>query len=372
MGITYLPEKDRYLYFWEQNYTDPVEFTDLEFSILYGSGNIKFGPGKLTSNQSASASQMTADRSPSAVATSNGKIGLTWIRDVVNDQGETQTNVFFAIFDEDDMSAPSVGPIKVTPNTGWSGDYNVPDYYSARIALTTDNRFVITWSDERQQPDGDEENIGFASYNLTGARISYRQKVQGLVSVPDGTRFSSPHIVGITGNQVFLSFVRDTGIYTVGYIVLDSNGNLFKGPLYVPGQGKDPAALQFMDGPILVAWQNPEGTNNTQQVTYVTLNQNTFNTATGPVELTIPFGIEISADDMSISQDEFGNAVLTWIDSDIEQNIYYALVKSDGQVTTPPIQIFDSQGKILSVSTVGASSALYSGKYRVFMPAAMR
>ena len=95
------------------------------------------------------------------------------------------------------MSAPSVGPINVTNNTGWTGVDDVPDYFSARIALTTDNRFVITWSDEREQPDGDEENIGFASYDLTGAKVSYRQKVSGLVSVPDGTRFSNPNIVGI-------------------------------------------------------------------------------------------------------------------------------------------------------------------------------
>ena len=373
MGITYLPKKDNYLYFWEQNYTDPVEFTDLEFSILNGSGNVKLGPGKLTSNLSASTSQLTiADRSPSAAIAANGKIGLAWIRDIENEQGETQTNVFFAIYDEDDMSSPSIGPINITKNTGWTGVNDVPDYYSARIALTTDNRFVITWSDEREQKDGDEENIGFASYNLSGVKISYRSKVPGLVSVPDGTRFSSPHIVGILGNRVFLSFVRDTGQYTVGYLVLDSSGNLVKGPLYLAGQGKDPAAIQFMDGSIFLAWQNPEGSNNTQQVTYATLNQNTFNITNGPNELTIPFGIEISADDLSVTRDEFGNAVLTWIDSDIEQSIYYALVKSDGNVITPPIQIYDSQGKILSVSTVGASSAFYLGKNRVYLPTTMR
>ena len=375
MGVTYLPG-DQYLYLWEQNGTyedgngNDVNFTDLEFAILNGFGLPAVNPNKITNNQSASTySNIVIDRFPVAAVTKEGKIGIAWIRDIKNGQTrEKISNVYFAIYDMDNMSAPEIGPIKVTPNSSWTGENNVPEYNSARIALAN-ARFVITWSDQRDQSGGEEENIGFASYTITGNRRAFHAKVPGLTSTPGSILFYDPDIIGVSANQVltdqaFLSFVREdtfTVTYSVGYLVLDSNGNLDENPVLITGiQGKSPAVSQFSADPIILSWLNPNGSLGTQQVTFVTIDPATFTKETGPTELVTPNGL--SADLLSVSQDNYGNAVLSWVDTDIEESIYYALVHNNGAVITPPVQICDSNGKTITVSKVGASNAAYVGK----------
>jgi hypothetical protein len=220
---------------------------------------------------------------------------------------------------------------------------------------------------------GDEENIGFASYTITGQQVRYLENVPAIPSTPGGTKYFSPHIIGLAGNRVFLSFARDTGTTSIGYLVLDSSGNYVAGPFYLSGVGDDPAAIQFSNGTIFLAWLNLNSTDTpgTQQVAFVTINPSSY-AASGSNELPIPFGLEIGADDLSVTQDLYGNAVITWVDLDTFQRIYYALVGNDGNEITPPIQIFDSQGKDIKVSQVGASNAAYIGKFHLFMHAVLR
>lgn len=382
IGVTYLPG-DRYLYLWEQNdtYLDGdgknVNFTDIEFALLNGFGNTTLGPDKITSNRFESTyTNKITDRSPVATVTDDGKLGLAWIRYIDNGQTrQKQANVFFALYDLDDMSSPSVGPINVTQNSGWAGSgiINVPVYNSPRLSLSGDGRFLITWSDSRKQTGGDEENIGFAAYTLSGQQVAYLENVPGLVS-SGSILYRSPDIIGLSGNHVFLSFVReDTFAVTssVGYLVLDSSGNTQKSPVLVPGiQGLTPAAIQFSAGQILLTWLNPNGNQGAQQVTFVTVNQSTYEVATGPTELVTPNGL--SADLISVSQDNYGNAIVSWMDMDIEQSIYYALVLYNGAVITSPVQIFDAHGKTITVSKLRASNAAYVGKSRTFLPTIMR
>ena len=379
IGVTYLPG-DQYLYNWEQNdtYIDNdgknVNFTDLEFSVLNGFGNSIFGPAKLTDNLSNSTyTNKITDRSPVATVTNDGKIGLAWIRNI--DNGETrqeQSNVFFAIYDLNDMSTPLVGPINITQNSDWAGSgiTDVPTYNSPRLSLSSNSRFLVTWSDSRKQTGGDEENIGFASYTITGSQVAFLENVPGLISTPGSILYRSPDVIGVSNNHVFLSFVReDTFAVTssVGYLVINSNGTTVQSPSLVPGiQGLTPAAIHFSAGPILSAWLNPSGSQGAQQVTFITVNSSTYDISTGPTELITPNGL--SADLISVAEDNQGNAVLSWMDMDIEQSIYYSLVGSNGGVLTSPIEIFDAHGRTITVSKLRASIAAYIGKYYLQLP----
>ena len=57
---------------------------------------------------------------------------------------------------------------------------------------------------------------------------------------------------------------------------------------------------------------------------------------------------------------------------DIEESIYYALIRNNGTVITPPVKIYDSQGKTITISKVRAGNAAYIGKYRTRLPVTLR
>ncbi len=383
IGVTYLPD-DRYLYIWEQNdvYQDTngnnVNFADLEFSILSGFGSAIAGPSKITSNRGDSIyTYKITDRSPVAAVTSDGKIGITWVRKITN--GETRNeliNIFFAVYDVNDMSAGEVNPINITQNTDWAGSgiLDVPEYDDPRIALTSNGSFAITWSDSRKQTGGEESNIGLAIYTPGGQRTLFLENVPDLVSVPGSIIYSAPDIVGLADTRLMLSFVReDVFVVTnsVGYLVLDSSGNTVKDPGVIPGvQGLTPAVMQFSAGPILMTWLNPQGSQSAQQVNFATLDSVNYEIVAGPTELTTPN--DLSAELISVAEDSQGYAVLTWMDMDIGQAIYYALLRQNGAVLTPPIQFFEAQGKTITVSRLNASNAPYIGKSRLYLPTIFR
>ena len=115
-----------------------------------------------------------------------------------------------------------------------------------------------------------------------------------------------------------------------------------------------------------MAWLDPAVDQGIQQVNFVTIDPSTFAIASEPTELVTPN--RLSADLLSVSQDNYGNAVISWMDMDIEQSVYYALIRYDGNVLTTPIEVYNAQGKIITVSKVRASNAAYIGKSRMFMP----
>ena len=383
IGVTYLPG-DRYLYLWEHNDTyddedgNRVNFTDLEFAILNGFGTLEQGPGKITSNRGNSTyTHKIADRSPVAAVTANGEIGLAWVRRIYNSETrQEQSNVYFVIYDADDLSAPQVGPINVTQNTAWSGSeiLDVPVYGSPRIAVTNGNRFSITWSESRMQEAGNESSIGFAAYTLAGQRTVYLEKVPGLVGNPGQTLYQSPDLIGLSNGENFISFLQENVLastFSVGYLAMDADGVVTQSPTLLPGvQGLTPVATQFSSTPILLAWINPHGDQGAWQIDFVTLDPSSYAVTAGPTSLVTPNGL--SADLISVSQDNLGNASLTWMDSDIEQSIYYALVSDDGTIVTPPVQIFVSDGETITVSKVRASNATYIGKYHISLPLVAR
>jgi hypothetical protein len=375
IGLTYLPG-DRYLYSWEQNdvirdsQNRPVDFTDLEYAFLGGTGGLISPPGKITDNQAGSSyNHQIADRSPVSAVSSDGKVAIAWIRNVWNGEAqESLSNVFLAIYDPTNIANPVVGPLNLTNNTQWVGvgSENIPTFDSPQISLLSQNNYVIVWSDSRKIGGKDQDNVGIAIYSSAGQNIYSASKVPGLSS--SGTiSYQDPSVVGISSDQVFIGFVRaDRFAYSFipGYLVLDTSGNVELAETLIPGmQGFRPYSQQFMAGPLLLTWINPQD----WQVYFVTVQSNSpYGITSGPTKLETPEGF--SADLISLSQDDQGRAVVTWIEMENQQNLYYALIRYTGAVLTPPIEFYNANGASLTISKLGKSCAPYIGKLGVYLP----
>ena len=171
----------------------------------------------------------------------------------------------------------------------------------------------------------------------------------------------------VSGNRVFISFVRfdrSSVTYAPGYMVLDTGGNILLGETFVPGiQGLRPYTQQFPAGPILMTWINPLD----RQINFVTIQSDgSYGITSGPTKLDTPEGL--SAYHISLSQDDLGRAVLTWVDLENQNNLYYALIRHTGAILTPPIEFYDAGGGDLKISPLGKSCAPYIGKLGVYLP----
>ena len=72
---------------------------------------------------------------------------------------------------------------------------------------------------------------------------------------------------------------------------------------------------------------------------------------------------------VSLTADKGGRVILVWMDYRYLNFIYYAVVKTDGTVLTPPM-IYLGEGNSLSLYTseIGLGITTYDGAFRVQVP----
>jgi hypothetical protein len=375
LSLTYLPD-DHYLYLWERNDTffddqqRSVSFTDIEFTKLNGFGIKVLGPAKLTDNKSSSSyGWQIVDQEPVAAVNGNGKIGVTWVRNIQNvTTSQYNYNLYFAVYDVTNLTQV-VAPINVTQNTGWIGDGtdNVPSFRLPHIEATSDHNFVITWIDDRSQASGNESNIGLSIYSETGSQKYFTQIVPGIVSDPGNIFYQDPYVAGLSGERIFLAYVREDVVIedtTVGYLVLDTDGNSVHPPTLIPGSDAlTPVVEPMTAGSILMGWTDPVQ----KQNSFVVIDGQSLVIISGPTELTTPD--TRSADYISVTEDESGRAIITWMEIDQNRKIYYSLVRHTGEIVIPPLSYFDAgENATIELSAAGRSNAPYLPKYRVFSP----
>jgi hypothetical protein len=378
LSVTYLPG-DQYLYLWEQNGFEVdgqriLFFTDIGQSVLNGFGYHLVAPRLLISNQGAvKYERQIFDRAPTAAVTPNGKIGLVWVKDILDASiSKNNFNIYFAVLDVADPTTFEVSPMNLTENDGWwSTDVeDVPRFFSPHISETSEGYFAITYTEEQLQ-DGDkkEGNISLAIYTAKGQPIRKATKYGGLTSIPGTIRYREPDIVGMESGHLFLSYekVDDlAGTSEIGYAILDNDGNTQFGPILVDGggvEGRFPTAKQLSGGPVLLAWIQSADS----QVAFALIDQNNYGVASGPKTLATPDGR--SSDYISITQDPNGRGILTWLDADLTQRLYYALVNQYGKILTSPMVYFSvSLEDSITISEAGRGNAPYDPKWRIFTP----
>jgi hypothetical protein len=363
-----------YLYLWERNETKDfgdgttAPYTNIQYSFLKGDGFLYQRASNLTDNLDAVTHDLWInDLSPvSAVSTSTGRFAVAWIREqrlTVGTLVLRNYNVFLRIFDPAHMDPPFTEELNITANDFWvgGGATDVPVFSSPRITVTTDDKFAISWVDSRDMGDFNTSNIGWAMYTSGGLP----HLAPDIITTSTlGQIYQDPAIASMAGDDVLIGYTEVTTdtlnnyFYHIYYTSFDTNGGLQKAATLVPGsEGFLPDVLQIDTATSIIAWtqtSNPSG-----QIAFITLDQN-LNPVGIPQVLSTPDGRHGNL--VSLGLDNNNNCVLTWLDFDLNKNIYYALVDPGGVLINAPIAFYTVTGDHrVDIPDSGFGLSSYSG-----------
>ncbi len=378
ISMTQMPGGN-YFYAWEKNTTVKISDTltlvntDLEFTILNRFGHLLAPGRKLTDN--ATAILKTEDRFLTLAGLPNGRVGAIWVR-ILTQGLTTNQNIYFGVLDSSgNVVAPGV---RLTDNDEWRGrdDYDVPVYVSPRIAAVGSDHFLLAWNDERSHLDGSSSDVYMAVYNSNGSAVKLPAAITQ--SQHGGIRYRTPALVPLEDGRSVLAFVRlDPGdpvdpmddLNMSAYLLVDAGGAIVKTETLINGSnGSTADGVQLKDGAVVLAWNVPNGS----AVQYTLLGGQTMDVIVPPTLLAEPKGRAPGV--VSVTQDGFGRAALTW--AEVEQSNYlsYALVDGAGGVVTPPMIFQYGAGLNPTVSTnmYGWGNALYDGAWQTYIPLLQR
>jgi hypothetical protein len=354
-----------------------VSYTNLDVARLNRYGALLKEPSYLTDNDAASTPYWQInDKSPAVALAANGRVGIAWVREIISNTALLPTdkrnyNIYFTVLEAGSSQAPMFTPINITGNTSWRGGsdiYNTPYFNNPRISVTSDGRFVLSWSDERTLVSGQQGNILMAIYDSNGSVISGAKQVTA--GSPGGDYYKDPGLASLGNGRVLLAYAHldsKSAPVSIDFAVFNSAGGSVKAntSLASPG-GSLPTASQLGSGKILVAWTGSEG-----QIDYAMLDGSSYLRIKGPLQLASPDGM--LGDYVSITQDGQGRAILTWEDTDFYQQLYYAFMDQDGNLITSPLGFQRVSGSFyLVINNGGNGLAPYAGAYWINFPLARR
>jgi hypothetical protein len=371
-----------YMYIWERNedkaFGDSrVNYTDIEYSIISLGGFVIQPPSKLTNNfDRATTTQQTSDTSPTLAVDSSGRVGITWVREILDTSNgmKTKSNIYFKIFNLSNPQVPILEETSVTGNEIWLKEDNpdAPTYGRPKIKSTSDGHFVLTWEEKRDLGvQISEENVALAVYSSNGAKDVNPKLITN--SLPGQILYREPGMAELSGNKVFVTyseFNTTTKLNKPSYQVFDSAGLSQAGGNINNVNGWLATATKLGNANILMAWTQGIGGTSTfdTQIGYILIDGNSYQ----PLQMSaqvVSTPDSREADYVSASIDGNGNGILTWIDVDLKQGLYYALINQDGSVKTPAIA-FNSVGlnSALVINDSGYSLASYMGSYLTHLP----
>ena len=328
-------------------------YTDLEFTFLDRTGYRIKGPWVLWYERLPDwpvGFHPWRDIRPAVAVAPNGNIGISWIRVTTNafDSNKVRFNVYFTLMDSDghlvypDSLDYPYQVLNVTGNTiDWydiNGD--VLAHQSVRLVATPDNKFYLTWVERKTISGRSVGDVSHAAYDaFTGEEWTGPEIISDGIFLdnldywePVAAAFQPPE-----GNpKVLLAYVfRDTTdplnpVSQIKYRINRTDGLIVgdESTLYaVDGEGLDIA--QLSNDNLAIAWTDPE----TNQINYTIRDADVSTDLSGLVSLSNPDNRKGGA--VSVTYDDFGRAVLTWMDIKWFGRLYYALVDQNGVITPP-------------------------------------
>lgn len=258
----------------------------------------------------------------------------------------------------------------------------------SNAATTSNGNMVVAWYGDPPRNPG--ERVWTAQYfnneTLSGSPVLTRE--EQTINVDWGTGSPGPGVnsdyfsvrwdgtidVDAGSYQFWMGSDDGSRLWIDGQIVMDrwdecceywyTTASLAQGAHHIRMEihEHDGAAWAYL------AWQAING----PVIRYMIINPS-FQTIAGPTMLSNPAS-SLGEAGVSVSNDQEGDAILTWTDYDrgYNSNLYYALIDgSNGNVLTQPM-VFESSDvpySYLSINYDGASTTTYTAQpYRTFLP----
>ncbi len=365
-----------YFYSWEQNSPPGSEITyaNLKFTILSDLGGILLDEKSLTNNSNVT--ERTEDRYlVSSITSSSDLIGVIWVRSIYRvfgsgSQAETKSNqnIFFAILDKNGNIV--ISPKNLTNNTLWRGksDLGVPYYISPKISTTDDNRFVMAWTKDVEMGGGKISNIEYMIFNSTGSRI--KSDTLLTESQPDGIYYITPMIEKMKQNRALISYAKiqpNPGTSNLVYKILDSNGNILSSETAITNSdGATNHDCISLGSSILLAW--PSVLNG--DVGFSLLDRDNASVISPTKYMASPNLRDAAS--VSVARDKNGRGVVTWVDRNQSQFLYYMLVSDNGTKLTPEMIYLTATGYTVNTNAYGYGLTSYEGTWQTILPLVSR
>jgi hypothetical protein len=238
--------------------------------------------------------------------------------------------------------------------------------YSAPQVATTNNHFFLSWSEVKQTDHGESSNLILAIYSANGDLVNSPQTY--ITNIPGVTQNIDPRLTGLSSDRILITYSiynQTEQSYSVAYVILNNNGSTRIPATIIPGSsGWRLDAEQFMNGNILIAWTNPT----TDKMAFVILDSDGGGIVSQPKDLSMQ--VNRLPDYVSVTISEDGYGVLTWMDAEWKDYLFYALVNEDGQVKTPPMisKVGQANNPLIQTSFTGHGLATYVVHWRNFIP----
>ena len=359
-----------YINVWQKfkvNQGTGTNYADIEYAMTNEFGYLLFNPSPrlLTSNETT----IIKDLNPTVALSQDGNIGVVWVRELVCGDGRRNYNIFLSILTPT-ASGLVLDRQNVTNSTicSQNGDDDLQSLKAPRI-MAIGNNFHLSWVEnhyfENLVPAVESNDIGHAVYSSNGSQV----KAAGLLfayNPNDSLNFAGPamgsFVTAATGEKIMLAYqAEDAGAGQIVYLVLNPNGSVVQGQtvLYA-GEGYDIDLVQLTDGNILIAWTDSA----IDGISFMLLRR-ALTVLRPKTDLLTPD--ERKGGVVSVTRDDSGHGILTWLDTTYYQRMYYASVAAGGVVTQP--MAFKSAGLGGSFDTSpGYGNAVYIPRYRILMP----
>jgi hypothetical protein len=297
------------------------------------------------------------DEVPTVAVAPDGRIGITWLRYLINSTGQYNYNVYFAILDPSGNLLS--GPRNITSNGvyGSTTDDFIPFYYKPSIASTGNNRFLLAWERQYMLSGEDVSDICFTIRNTDNIEIQSAMQFTMDTAGPDND-YSNAAVTGLNGNRFLLAY---KSVSNIAYAVLESGGLLYKDVTDSGITGFQHDVTELSNGKIIIAASDYDN------IVYVILDSDPYDINFGPADLNETDGF-FTVGTLALASDQNGNASLVWYNLTYPiQHSYYSLIDGNGNILIPSIAFYTSPVSISSNQT-GYSITTYNWIPTFYLP----
>ncbi len=317
-----------------------------------------------------------ADVSPSVDGASN-LAALAFVRKEYTDVSpydDYVSNIYVALIGVDaELLAGSNNPRKLTSNTVSRYQTNGREMADPRVVALDNGNFVVVWNEKNYFEEGNlTEDLWMA---VIGSDNSLVMPPTQLTSSTYLQRYMYPTLAAMTGGKVLLAYGRRNDLSStveLAYRYFTVFNGTVPPETVVSGTSVFlPDAVQIRpNGRVVVAWSNTL----TNRIAYVVIKSDASTLIAGPLDVSSPDARTM--DYVSVTRDNESHAILTWLDYDFEDYLYYALVDPDGNLATPSMPFRSGAGDSPTIFTSrisgGNAPLLLTKIYSIRMPAFFR